>query len=123
MTDKTGKKLTAGQRRSRENLKPFKKGQSGNPGGGPKKEVCIPAMLREMSAEIDEFDSEKKRTVLQSICKKALEQAIGGDKDARNWIADRMEGKALETVKQVVERGEWDGKQDPIDYLNEQLAK
>ena len=37
------------------------------------------------------------------ICRKAIDQAQGGDKDARNWIADWTEGKALERiVKQKV---------------------
>ena len=72
-------------------------GESGNPNGRPKKQICIPDILRRLLAEQDEFVQDK-RTKLESICHTAINQAIGGDKDARNWIADRAEGKALERV-------------------------
>ena len=81
------------------NFIPAKKGEpSRNPNGRPKKEVCIPDILRKQLEELDPNDRDGKRTMLQSICRKAILQAIGGDKDARNWVADRTEGKALERV-------------------------
>ena len=76
----------------------FKPGQSGNPNGRPKKEFCIPDILRELASQPSSFDPTGKMTRLQRICKKALELAEGGDKDARNWIADRMEGKAIDRI-------------------------
>jgi hypothetical protein len=86
------------------NLKPaWKKGQSGNPKGRPKKEFCIPDILRKLSKEKDRCDPEGKRTMLESVCKKAFEQAIGGDKDARKWIADRMEGRPVQPNADVTD--------------------
>ena len=65
--------------------------------GRPKKEICIPDMLRKILDEQDVFDADK-RTNLENICRKAVNQALGGDRDARNFIADRTEGKAVERV-------------------------
>jgi len=75
--------------------KKWKPGQSGNPGGRPKKKFCIPDILRKIGKTIPEGE---KRTFYQLMCDKAWEQAIAGDKDARNWISDRTEGKAPETI-------------------------
>ena len=77
------------------NGKPFPKGVSGNPKGRPKKDFCIPDILRKLSSEKDD---ETKRTKLELICIRAIDDAIGGDNNARAWVADRMEGKALERV-------------------------
>jgi len=75
---------------------PWKPGQSGNPNGRPKKEVCIPDILRDLLSK--PLPTDKKSTYLKQICFVAIEQAINGDKDARNWIADRTEGKAVERM-------------------------
>lgn len=96
--DVTVKHRTKQREKSNKNLKPFKPGQSGNPKGRPKKEFSIANILESMLNNPDPFDPEQKRTALEAICKKAIALAIGGDKDARNWVADRFEGKALERV-------------------------
>ena len=71
--------------------------------GRPKKEFCIPDILSKLANEPSAFDPEGKKTRLERICEKALSQAEGGDKYARDWISDRMEGKAVErVVKQKV---------------------
>jgi len=86
-------------KKSLENLRPPKKGEpSRNPKGRPKKEFTIPDILRRMALEPSEYDPEQIKTRLEKICEKALAQAQGGDKDARSWVADRMEGKAVERV-------------------------
>ncbi len=79
--------------------RPFKKGQSGNPAGRPKNEHSIPNILRELSAKINEYDPDKKQTILEGICAKATLDALGGDKAARDWVADRMEGKSVERIQ------------------------
>jgi len=78
----------------------FKPGNPGGP-GRPKKEFCIPDILRKISKEPYRFDPKGKRTVLEAICRKALEQAAAGDKDARKWVADRMEGRAVQPTADV----------------------
>ena len=85
------------EKKQRYNVKPrWKPGESGNPNGRPRKQFCIPDILTEI---LDyPFPEDKKITYLRAICLKAIEQAANGDKDARNWVADRKEGKALERV-------------------------
>ena len=85
-------------KKSLENLRPPKKGEpSRNPKGRPKKEYNIPDILRRQLADQDNF-TQDERTNLEAICIKAINQAKGGDKDARNWIADRTEGKAIDRI-------------------------
>ena len=81
-----------------ENLIPIKPGVSGNPKGRPKKEFCIPDILRRMSKDKTKLDPEKKITRLEWVCDTAFTQAEGGDPTARAWIADRMEGKAIDRI-------------------------
>ncbi len=77
--------------------KGFKKGKSGNPHGRPRKQFCIPDILNKLLQEKSIY-SPDGATNLDMICQKAIQQAQGGDKDARNWVADRSEGKAVERI-------------------------
>ena len=86
------------QEKNRNSKGQFVRGKSGNPDGRPKKEFCIPDILEKLVSEVSPFDPEGKKTRLERICEKAITQAEGGDRDARNWVADRMEGKAVERV-------------------------
>jgi hypothetical protein len=94
-----------GKNRDKKNHTSWKPGQSGNPNGRPKKENSIAHILDEKLAEISDWDEFGKRTALEMIVDKAIAQAIGGDKDARNWVSDRKEGKALERVAQFKTKG------------------
>ena len=49
---------------------------------------------------------DEKITKLEFMCRVAFDQAMAGDKDARNWIADRTEGKALERIEQKIDLDE-----------------
>lgn len=121
ISQKENKKLTANQRRSRENLKPFKKGISGNPKGRPKKEFCIPEILREQGHLIS--DPKTKQTFYEKMCLKAWKQAVKGDHQARTWISDRLEGKASQSLNMTVKnnlRPVYDGK-NPKAYLDEYI--
>jgi len=94
-------------KKSLENLRPPKKGEpSRNPKGRPKKEFTIPDILRRMSLEPSEYDPEHIKTRLEKVCEKAFAQAQGGDKDARAWISDRMEGRAIDRVIQKMDDDE-----------------
>lgn len=92
------KKKPEQQENSRNNKGQFKKGMSGNPAGRNPKEKCIPDLLRKLCADPSLIDPKIKQTRLEAICSVAIAQAETGDKDARNWVADRMEGKAIERV-------------------------
>lgn len=83
-----------------ENLKPFKKGQSGNPKGRPKGGKNRATVLRELMAltrkgkdpitgESKDFTHEE--LMCMSIMKKAIEK---GDVQAFNAIYDSLYGKA-----------------------------
>ena len=71
--------------------------------GRPPKEMSIPKILREISKEIDPGTKKEKLFV---VCQVAFDQAMEGDPHARNWISDRMEGKAKEFVEQKIIRDE-----------------
>lgn len=75
------------------NLKPFKKGQSGNPGGRPKTKPFVEA-IRE---EVQEADG--NRTKLQAIAAKLVEKAMEGDMAAIKEVADRLDGKPAQALQ------------------------
>ncbi len=88
-----------GRKRSLANLKPAKKGEpSRNPKGRPKKEVCFPDILRRILDEPSPMN--QKISNYEMIASVAINQASKGDHNARNWIADRAEGKAIDRIIQ-----------------------
>ena len=81
-----------------QNLKPFKKGQSGNPKGRPKKGHAIADILNEIGEEkvtVNGLETTKKRVVLMKVYAEALK----GQNWAVHFIADRTEGKAVEKIE------------------------
>lgn len=82
------------QRGNTENLKPFKKGQSGNPKGRPPKPKCIPDLLRKIGDE----DCKNGNTNLEEMCAKVWSLGVKGERWAVEWLADRMEGKPTQTT-------------------------
>ena len=76
-------------------LRPYKPGQSGNPGGRPKGQ-SFAAILRDL------LDREHRKAPdwRSAVAAKALELAARGDLDAIKWIADRTDGRVAE--RQVV---------------------
>lgn len=75
----------------------FVKGQSGNPKGRPKKAFYIPDILKKLLD--NPINDQAKVTALEAICAKAIFQAIKGDKDARAWIANRLEGMPRQSIE------------------------
>jgi Family of unknown function (DUF5681) len=76
-----------------ENLKPWKPGQSGNPGGRPKRDVAS-----EIAQAIFEQDAE----AILAAFSKALKK---GDSRVFTALADRAYGKAKKSVEHAGEDG------------------
>jgi hypothetical protein len=78
-----------------ENLKPFKPGQSGNPGGRPKDLVACE--MRDLLLRPCPLDK-KKRSWGQVIAEAIGKKARKGDIRAFEAIADRTDGKPAQAV-------------------------
>jgi len=77
--------------------KPFKKGQSGNPGGRPKTKEFVEAIR----TKIKEADGD--RTKLETIAAKLVEKAVEGDLAAIKEVADRLDGKPVQALQHGAE--------------------
>ncbi len=76
-------------------LKPFKKGQSGNPDGRPKGSISI---IAEIKKQLDEMPEGEKKNNLKIIVSKMIEMAKrGNDKMIRN-ILNYVEGMPKQSV-------------------------
>lgn len=90
-------------------LKPFKKGQSGNPNGRPPKGHAIADILDEIGKQCAPQDlAEKLRkvfptagtiTMRHAMLYRAYLDAIKGDKHAIQFIAERTEGKPKQPIE------------------------
>lgn len=69
--------------------RPFEPGQSGNPHGRPKTEICLTVLLR---AALAEKDVEGKRTKARAVIDALVEQALEGKTAAIQQIFDRIDG-------------------------------
>ena len=77
----------------RENLKPFKKGQSGNPNGRPRKLPKLDVLLAEVLG-----DDAKGTTVAEQILRALEKQAMKGNVKAAELLLDRGYGKAKQSI-------------------------
>lgn len=89
----------------------FKKGQSGNPNGRPTGSSSIKDQLRKIGEEytpeelikevrkIFHIPKRKKITIDECMWRKVYIAALNGKPWAINFIADRREGKAPQTIK------------------------
>lgn len=76
---------------------PFKKGQSGNPGGRPKEKAFADA-VRVAVNRIDSKDP-KKRKKLAILAEKLIDFAMAGEGWAFQHIADRLDGKPAQALE------------------------
>lgn len=79
--------------------KGFVKGKSGNPKGRPKKDRCIPDILREITAE----SVKGNKTKLYQMLTNVVDNALTGDQWSIQFVAERMEGKPAQVITQRVE--------------------
>jgi len=75
----------------------WKPGQSGNPGGRPKRTPLIEACREVLSHPIP--GDPQGRTYAQAIAEKLATLALAGDIRAAAELADRAEGKARQTMQ------------------------
>jgi hypothetical protein len=68
------------------------KGQSGNPGGRPKRDKLI---TQRIIAALTEADGAK----LHRLCDALLDKAMSGDVPAIREVFDRVEGKAVQAME------------------------
>jgi hypothetical protein len=95
-----------------QNLKPWPKGVSGNPGGRPKKKLITDELERLLEQEAPEANGKSWATV---IAEALLNQARRGDVRAIAELANRIEGKPLQPVELSGD--------DDLDMLAERMEK
>lgn len=114
-------KNKASVRGNPDKIKPyrFQPGQSGNPGGRPKKLLLTDAyrdILERPAVEVlspelmGKVNAAEDATVAEVIALQMAMAAIGGDVKAASQIGDRTEGKPAQTV--TVRQDEFSGKSD-----------
>ena len=72
----------------------WKKGQSGNPKGRPKSGFA----LNEYITDLANVELEDKKTMLEAVVAKVYEEALDGNMTAINFLADRVLGKASQSI-------------------------
>ena len=87
----------------------WKKGQSGNPNGRPKKALCIPDLLSDIGDEMappalqavieNLYESKKKLTMREALLRATYVKAIEGESWAVDFIASRTEGRVSEKLQ------------------------
>ena len=75
-----------------QNLKPFKKGQSGNPKGRPKKPDIDQYLIDALN------DERNGITAIEAIIKTLIAKAVKGDVRAAQELLDRLYGKSNQRV-------------------------
>jgi len=101
-----------------ENLRPWQPGQSGNPGGRPKRKPLTDAYAALLDKPIPPDMARQLRiseasTYAEVVAMALLKEAVKGKVNAAAELADRVEGRVMERV-QVDHRG------DPLaDLLSE----
>jgi len=82
-------------------------GQSGNPGGKPKQKFMTEALQFHLLRPAD-LPPHKPRNAAEAIAGQIVKQALEGDSTSQQLCYDRMEGKAIQTIKDETERAPMD---------------
>jgi hypothetical protein len=69
--------------------------------------ASIKDAIRYVMTNYEKGEEVERGQALKAIVKKAVEDAIDGDKNAREWLSDRLEGKAV-TITESTLRGDPD---------------
>lgn len=97
MKSKVNKPRAPQANRNTSGLRPFQPGQSGNPGGRPKKSPVTDA-LREL-VERSAVPRKKAPTIAGRLAQELLRQALKGKMAPIVEVIDRIEGKARQRVE------------------------
>lgn len=99
---KTKKKVAVKQRKNSDKKKndnlvkhQWKKGQSGNPNGRPKSGFALNEYITELA---NTPVGRSKKTMLEAVVTKVYEEALNGNMTATNFLADRVLGKANQSI-------------------------
>jgi hypothetical protein len=103
---KTNEKQTAGGKFPPGNTigNRFKKGETGNPSGRPKRTRLTDA-LREQLAE--QISGKSEKTVAEDIARALIKEARRGNVQAAREIADRTEGRPAQKVDVDLQINDW----------------
>ncbi len=74
----------------------WEKGVSGNPNGRPKVKDSWTDLLRQMGDQVDQDGRTRKEIVMEQVFKRACD----GDMRACELLLDRVEGRAVQAIKQ-----------------------
>jgi hypothetical protein len=103
------KKTVTKQKKGRgnaQNLKPYKKGQSGNPNGRPKgsrnfntiiKEI-LELRLKDLNPNMNVPEHLKKKTNKEIMVMKQVSKAAAGNQRAFEYLVDRIDGKIMQPI-------------------------
>lgn len=96
----------SGKSRGLANLKPFKKGQSGNPAGMKKGYKHLKTVTREILGTVIVRRNGEDKTYQEEILLKLSEKARAGDTKSAEILFDRADGKAKQSIEHTGEDGE-----------------
>jgi hypothetical protein len=80
----------------------WKKGQSGNPNGRPKKDFALNEHIRTLA----NLEGNDKKTMLEAVVAKVYDEALDGNMTAVNFLADRILGRPNQAVSLKAESNE-----------------
>lgn len=93
----------------------YKKGQSGNPKGRPKKGETLAEMFRDALAEPVKETAEGRYTRLHKIIDKVVTKAEAGDQQAIEYALARGFGKLIDRIESANVNKQYDFKDIPIE--------
>jgi hypothetical protein len=120
------KRITRQPNLNTTGLRPWQPGQSGNPGGRPKK-LPITDALREL-VEKGAVPRKRAATLAGQLAQQLLRQALRGKMAPLVEVIDRIEGKARQRIEQSGPEGgpiplELPGTREEIDRRVQELLK
>ncbi len=76
----------------------WKKGESGNPNGRPKKDICLTSLLKKLLDEVPEGEK-GGRTWAQLIALVLVRGALKGDRFLIEMVLERVDGKVPQPLQ------------------------